>query len=173
VQSTRVSKIVIRRGEVRDLPKLTEIYNHYVVSSPATFDLEPYTLDRRRPWFEPFATRPRYKLFVAVGGDARQVQGYAASMRFRPKAAYDATVETTIYLAPECTGRGLGRELYQTLFEALEREDIHLAVGGITLPNPSSIALHEAFGFQRMGVFKEVGRKLGQYWDVAWYEKYL
>ncbi len=164
---------LIRPAAEADYAALTEIYNHYVVNSSVTFDLEPFTLEARRPWFDAFATSERYKLFVAVGADDGAVRGYAASLRFRAKAAYDSTVETTIYLAPEWTGRGLGQKLYRTLFEALRGEDIHLVLGGITLPNPSSIALHEAFGFQRMGVFKEVGRKLGQYWDVAWYEKYL
>lgn len=164
---------LIRPATESDYAAITDIYNHYVVNTSTTFDIEPYTLDRRHPWFEPFATHARYKLFVGVSADSGQVQGYAASLRFRPKAAYDSTVETTIYLAPECTGQGLGRELYRTLLEALEGEDIHLVLGGITLPNPSSIALHEAFDFKRMGVFREVGRKQGQYWDVAWYEKHL
>ena len=164
---------LIRPAAEADYAGLTEIYNHYVVNSSITFDLEPFSVEARRPWFDEFATSDRYKLFAAVGADDGAVRGYAASMRFRGKAAYDSTVETTIYLAPEWTGKGLGHQLYQTLFEALEGEDIHLLLGGITLPNPSSIALHEAFGFKRMGVFKEVGRKLGQYWDVAWYEKHL
>ncbi len=164
---------LIRLATEPDYAAITEIYNHYVVHTPTTFDIEPFTLERRRPWFEPFAASSRYKLFVALSSDGSQVQGYAASLRFRPKAAYDATVETTIDLAPECTGRGIGRELYQALLEALEGEDIHLVLGGITLPNPTSIALHEAFGFKRMGIFREVGRKQGQYWDVAWYEKHL
>ena len=162
----------IRPVRESDHPGICEIYNHYVVTSPATFDLEPYTLEERRPWFDAFETSSRYKLFVAVGADD-EVRGYAGSLRFRPKAAYETTIETTVYLAPEWTGKGLGRELLQALLAALEGEDIHQALAGISLPNPSSIALFEAFGFDRMGVFREVGRKLGRYWDVAWYEKFF
>ena len=168
-----MSDSLIRLAAEADCAAITEIYNHYVVSSPATFDLEPYTLAERRPWFDAFAKSERYKLFVAVGADDGAVRGYAASLRFRPKAAYDTTIETTLYLAPEWTGQGLGLRLYQSLFDALVGEDIHLALAGISLPNPNSIVMHERFGFQRTGVFREVGRKFGQYWDVAWYEKPL
>ncbi len=168
-----MSESLIRPACQADHAGITEIYNHYVVNSPTTFDIEPYTLERRRPWFEAFESSSRYQLFVAVGADDGAVRGYAASLRFRVKAAYDSTIETTIYLAPEWSGKGLGRQLYEALFAALADEDIHLVLAGITLPNPVSIALHEAFGFQKMGTFREVGRKLGRYWDVGWYEKFL
>ena len=168
-----MSDCLIRPARKADHTGINEIYNHYVVSSPATFDIEPYTLEERRPWFDAFERSSRYKLFVAVGADDGAVRGYAASLRFRAKAAYDTTIETTIYLAPECSGKGLGRQLYGTLFAALAGEDIHLVLAGISLPNPHSIALHEAFGFERIGTFREVGHKFGRYWDVAWYEKLL
>jgi phosphinothricin acetyltransferase len=168
-----MSDCLIRPARKADHTGINEIYNHYVVSSPATFDIEPYTLEERRPWFNAFERSSRYKLFVAVGADDGAVRGYAASLRFRAKAAYDPSIETTIYLAPDAAGQGLGRRLYQALFDALEGEDIHRALAGISLPNPGSIALHESLGFERLGVFKEVGRKHGRYWDVAWYEKAL
>ena len=170
-----MSDALIRPASEADYPAITEIYNHYIVNSPATFDLEPYTLEARRPWFDAFATSDRYKLFVAAGAGADDgtVRGYAGSMRFRTKAAYDPTIETTLYLAPEAAGQGLGRRLYAALFEALEGEDVHLVLAGITLPNPASIALHESCGFERMGVFRDVGRKFGRYWDVAWHQKLM
>ncbi|MEK7794524.1 MAG: N-acetyltransferase family protein, partial [Candidatus Hydrogenedentota bacterium] len=101
------------------------------------------------------------------------VTGYAYTSQFRSKAAYDTTVEMTIYLAPEAVGRGIGSVLYATLFDALRDEDVHLAVAGITLPNEASIALHKKFGFEDVGVYHEVGRKFGKYWDVVWMEKRL
>jgi phosphinothricin acetyltransferase len=67
----------------------------------------------------------------------------------------------------------VGSALYGELFKILEGEDVHRAYAGITLPNPASVALHRRFGFREIGVFREVGRKLGCYWDVAWYEKPL
>ena len=167
-----MTECVIRPARESDYPGITDLYSHYVETSAVTFDLEPITHEARRPWFEAFDRSGRYQLFVAVGAEDREVLGYAASLRFRAKAAYDSTIETTIYLAPESTGQGLGRRLYQALFDALAAEDVHLVLAGVTLPNESSVALHESFGFKRMGVFREVGRKFGQYWDVAWHEKY-
>ncbi len=99
--------------------------------------------------------------------------GYADSHQFREKRAYDTTVETAVYCAPEATGRGIGRRLYAALFDALRDEDLRLALAAITLPNAASVALHERFGFTPSGVLHEVGRKFERYWDVAWYEKRL
>ena len=82
-------------------------------------------------------------------------------------------METSVYLAPGATGKGTGGTLYAELFKAIEGEDVHRAYAGIALPNPASIALHEKFGFKRVALFTEHGRKFGRYWDVAWYEKPL
>jgi phosphinothricin acetyltransferase len=94
-------------------------------------------------------------------------------MRFRPKAAYDTTVETTIYSSQESVGKGVGRKLYAGLFESLAGENVHRIVGGYTLPNAASAKLHEMFGFKSVGIFTEVGYKFGKYWDVAWMERPL
>jgi len=99
------------------------------------------------------------------------VAGYASSSRYRIKPAYETSIETSIYLAPEATGKGIGTKLYAALFDALRGEDVHRAYAGISLPNPASIALYEKFGFKRAGLYTEQGRKFGRYWDVAWYEK--
>ena len=163
--------IQIRAASKADVPRLTEIYNHYVVNTPVTFDLETYTVERRMTWFEQFSTTGRYRLLVAE--EQGRVVGYAGTTRFRPKPAYDTTVETTIYCAPESVGQGLGGRLYSALFEAISDEDIHRIVGGYTLPNRGSEALHERFGFVTVGIFRENGRKFGRYWDVAWAERPL
>jgi len=163
-----MAEIRIRPAERADLARLTEIYNYYVVNTPVTFDVEPYTVERRETWFEQFGMG-RYRLLVAEG-DAGVV-GYAGTMRWRPKAAYDTTVETTIYCASEAVGKGIGSRLYAALFEALRGEDIHRFVAGYTLPNPATAALHERLGFKVVGVFSEVGRKFGKYWDVCWTER--
>jgi len=164
-----MSEVQVRFAEPRDLPRLTEIYNYYVVNTPVTFDVEPYTVERRESWFAQFATTGRYRLLVAAsGGD---VMGYAGTTRFRPKAAYETTVETTIYCAPDAVGKGIGKSLYAALFEALRGEDIHRFVAGYALPNPATAAIHERFGFKIVGVFRENGRKFGKYWDVCWVER--
>jgi len=164
-------RTVIRTAEERDLPRITDIYNHYVETTAITFDIGRYDVEARRPWFSQFGTEGRYRLFVAeLSGD---VSGYAGTTPFRPRRAYETTVEVSIYCAPDATGRGLGKELLARLLKSLEGEDLRCAVAGITLPNEASIALHERFGFQLTGVLHEVGRKLGRYWDVAYYEKML
>jgi len=162
----------IRPAVLDDLPRLTEIYNHYIVNTPTTFDVEPYTVERRRDeWFAHYGERGRHRLLVADRDGV--VAGYTSSSRFATKQAYETTVEMTIICAPGETGRGIGTALYRAIFAALAGEDVHLAVAGVTLPNAASCALHEHFGFERAAVFHEVGRKLGRYWDVAWYERRL
>ena len=161
----------IRRGEPADLRALTEIYNHYVERTAVTFDCVPFAIAEREPWFAGFAERGRHQIFVLCEDEA--VVAYACSHRFRPKAAYDTSVETSVYCHPDAQGRGYGRQLYEALFDALAGEDVHRIYAGVTLPNPGSVALHERLGFERVAVFNEVGRKLDRYWDVLWLEKRL
>jgi phosphinothricin acetyltransferase len=161
----------IRPAAKSDLPRLTEIYNHYVINTAVTFDIEPYTIERRAAWFEQFGSSGRYRLLIAE--DDSGILGYAGTTRFRPKAAYETTVETTIYCAPGAVQKGVGSILYGALLEALAGEDIRRIVAGYVLPNPASEALHARFGFKLVGVFRENGRKLGRYWDVAWVERPL
>lgn len=162
----------VRSAVAADLPALTDIYNHYIVNTTITFDLVPFTPDERRVWFDAHAPAGRHRLLVAADADGTIV-GYATSSRWRPKAAYDTTVESSVYCRADATGRGIGSLLYGALFEALATEDVHRVVAGISLPNPASIALHKRFGFQDVGVFTQVGRKFGNYRDVAWFERPL
>ncbi len=148
-----------------------EIYNYYVINTPITFDLEPLTIEERTPWFEEHSDRGRYRLLVAVEND--NLLGYATSGRFRVKRAYDTSVDSSIYCAPEATGRGIGSKLYAALFDAIAGEDINRIIAGITLPNDASMALHRRFGFQVVGTFSEVGRKFDRYWDVLQLERPL
>ena len=164
-----MSDLSIRMATSSDLPRLQEIYNHYVVHTAITFDLEPVTLENRRAWFSQFAPLGRYRLWVAECD--RRVQGYASSHSFRPRRAYETTVEPSVYCAPDGCGRGIGRALYTALFAGLADEDIHAYVAGITLPNEASVRLHARFGFTPVGIMHSVGRKFGTYWDVGWYEK--
>jgi phosphinothricin acetyltransferase len=162
---------LIRDPLPSDLEPLIALYNHYIRETAVTFDLNPFTVDERRPWFEKFALSGRYRLLVAeLEG---KVVGYASSSKFREKQAYDTTVETSVYLSPAATGKGIGRQLYAALFAALEGEGVHRALGGITLPNEASVALHTAFGFKPVGIMTECGYKFSQYHDVVWYEKGL
>jgi len=165
------ASVMVRPGEEGDLAGLTELYNYYILNTPITFDLEPYTVETRRPWFETFRKTGPHRILVATRDE--KVLGYVSSGGFRSKRAYDTTIETSIYLAPEATGQGIGSQLYAALFDALKKEDLHRALAGATLPNDASIRLHERFGFKSVCTFSEVGRKFGKYWDVCWMEKTL
>ena len=99
--------------------------------------------------------------------------GFASAAPLRPKQAYETSVECSIYLHQDISGRGFGSRLYQTLFTALETQDVHRCYGIITLPNDASVALHRSFGFVQVSHLSEVGRKFDQYWDTLWMEKSL
>ena len=164
-------KVNVRPATQEDLGQLNDIYNRYVVETHFTFDIEPMTIEARREWFAHYDSTGRYRVLVGVS-DATVI-GYASSSRWRPKPAYETSVETSIYLAPDAVGRGIGTKLYEELFKQLQREDLHRAYAGIALPNQASIALHERVGFKRVAHFTEQGRKFDRYWDVGWYEKPL
>ena len=164
-------QLTVRACTDADLEQVNDIYNHYVATSPATFDLEPITIEQRREWFSHYANTGRHRALVATDGE--RVVGWATSSPVRPRRAYETSIETTVYCAPDATGRGVGTALYAALFDALAGEDIHRAYAGITQPNDASVALHQRFGFRRVALYSEQGRKFGRYWDVAWFEKPL
>lgn len=167
-----MSTPLVRDAVAADVLRLTEIYNYYIVNTAITFDIEPFTVEQRMEWFSHYGLSGPYRLLVAEQDGL--VLGSAWSSPYRPKRAYETTVETSVYCAPEATGQGLGRLLYGALFEALAGEkQLHRAIGAITEPNEASVALHERFGFQRIAVFTEIGRKFDRYWDVAFFEKEL
>ena len=164
--------IEIRNFCAQDIQDITQLYNQFILKTPTTFDLEPYTIEQRRDrWLQHYAQTGRHRLLVAQHNG--QVIGYASSSPFNAKAAYQTSVETSVYIDPEFHGKGIGSSLYTGLFTALSNEDVHRAYAGITIPNKSSIAIHQKFGFEQVGILREVGRKFDQYWDVAWYEKKL
>src|SRR5271166_6767590 len=166
-----MADVKIRPAVRDDLPRLTEIYNYYIVNTAITFDLEPFAVEDRRRWFDEHAGTRRHRMFVAE--DAGRVAGYAYAGSFHDRAAYDTSVATSIYCAHDAKGRGIGTMLYRALFDALKNEDINRLFAGITIPNEASIALHRKFGFTEVGVFSQCGRKFDRYWDVVWMERPL
>ncbi len=105
--------------------------------------------------------------------DAEAVVGFAYSTGFRPRPAYARTRETSIYLAPEAVGRGLGRLTYSHLLSLLREDRMHCAVAVVAEPNPASIALHESLGYELIGTVREVGRKFDHWIDTRWYQLLL
>jgi phosphinothricin acetyltransferase len=164
-----MSDLLVRPAVLGDVPAMMAIYNHYVETSHATFDIAPVSLDNRRAWFGHFGERGPFRLLVAER--AGQVVGYAGSGQFREKPAYVTSVEMTVYVHPEARGLGVGARMYERLFKVLAGEPIHRAYAGVTLPNPASLALHRRFGFRDIGIYDEVGFKLGQFWSVQWLER--
>ncbi len=160
--------LIIRAAEHRDLTALTALYNHYVEHTVITFDLEPWTVQRRVEWFSHYAETGPHRLLVGER-DGRLV-GYASSSTFRPKAAYGRSVETSVYLDHAQVGRGDGTRLYTALLDELATEEVHRAYAGVALPNDASIRLHRRLGFIPVGTFREVGFKFGRYVDVEWFE---
>ena len=166
-----MSQINFRHAQTDDLEALTQIYNHYVRHSIATFDTLPFHADARRSWLIHHAVGSPHQLWVAE--QRGSLLGYASSSQFRPKPAYDTSIETSVYLHPDHLGKGLGIRLYTHLFSQLKPFDLHRAYAGIAHPNPASVALHQSIGFAHTGTFSEAGYKFGGYHDVHWYEKDL
>lgn len=164
------SRPLIRTVTPDDLEAVNDIYNHYVRTSHATFDLEPMTLERRRAWLTEHDPH-RHPVLVAVRDE--RIVGYASAGRFRARTGYATTVETSVYVAHAAGGTGVGTSLYAALFDVLEGRGLHRAVAGIALPNDASIALHVRAGFRQVAHFTEQGRKFERYWDVAWFERAL
>lgn len=108
-----------------------------------------------------------------VAQDGERVAGFAYASRHHERAAYRWAANVSVYVARTHWRRGVGRDLYAALFDALERQGLRIACAGITLPNPASVGLHRAMGFTEVGVYRRIGFKLGSWHDVAWWQKEL
>ncbi|GHB22387.1 GNAT family N-acetyltransferase [Salinicola rhizosphaerae] len=160
-------------ADARHLPAIVNILNHYILNSYARFETMPLSVEGRREWFSQFLddSTPACMLIAQEGND---VLGFAGAQRYREGEAFRQTLETTIYLAPAYgEKRGLGSQLYGELFERLSGQDLHRALAGIALPNAASVALHEKFGFERVGVFDQYACKNGRYISTVWMQKPL
>jgi len=167
-----MTDLIIRPALLTDLPGIVEINNHYIVNTHITFDVQPFTPQQREGWFREHSEGGRYRFFVAEK-HGTGVLGFVTTGRYRTKAAYETTVEVSIACDPKAAGQGLGTQLYRALFESIAGEDINRIVAGIAQPNAASNALHEKFGFTKIGTFTSVGRKFDKYWDVIWMERPL
>jgi phosphinothricin acetyltransferase len=165
--------ITIRYASSEDAEAVTHLYNYYIKHSVATFDLEPRSIEDRLAWIGEHTPGSSHTLLVAIDEDTSALAGYAATSAFRPKAAYDTSAETSIYIDHEYTGRGIGRELYRRLFELLETTDLHRLYACLVVPNEASFRLHAEFGFTLVGTFTEAGYKHGAFHDIHWLEKRL
>lgn len=158
---------MIRPARERDCSSLARIYNHYIANTVVTFEEE--ALDA-----------PEFELRLAETADAElpwlvaevegEIAGYAYASKWKGRCAYRFSVEVTVYLSPDHTGQGLGSDLYTALFAVLRKKSFHVVIGGISLPNPASVALHEKFGMKKAAHFEEVGHKFGRWIDVGYWQ---
>ena len=158
---------MIRSVKQSDADVIVEIYNHYVANTVVTFedkavssaemrDRITETLSADLPWF--------------VAEQAGSVIGYAFASKWKGRCAYRFAVEVTVYLSPSSVAKGVGSALYEVLLTHLRGNSIHVAMGGIALPNPASIALHEKFGMKKVAHFEEVGFKFNKWVDVGYWQ---
>jgi len=162
-----MTKLTVREVQASDIPTLTQIYNHYIAETIITFDTQAFSYDDMAARIAEVQAQG-YPFLVLQ--HQQEPVGYAYATRWKARHAYRFAVETTVYLAPEQTGQGLGRTLYTALFERLQPLKVHTILSCLTLPNPASVALHEALGMQQVAHFKEVGYKLGQWLDVGYWQ---
>lgn len=159
--------LTMRPARAHDAARLCAIYNPYVAATTITFEEAAVTAaemaarmrdvdDAGLPWL------------VASLDD--EVIGYAYAARWRARPAYRYAVESTIYLCQSGQGHGVGGALYRALIDALRERGLHTVIAGIAQPNLHSVALHERLGFRKVAHFAEVGFKLGQWIDVAYWQ---
>jgi phosphinothricin acetyltransferase len=159
--------LTIRPAKTDDLPAITDIYNEAILTTDATFDTEPKTIESQKEWFERHDSR--HPILVTESNE--QVIGWASLSRWSDRRSYSDTAEISVYIKYEHRGRGIGRRLIERIIQAGKEAGLHTIISRITAGNDESIHLHEEFGFQHIGVMKEVGKKSGKLLDVVLMQK--
>jgi L-amino acid N-acyltransferase YncA len=160
--------MLIRHADpTADAATCAAIYAPFVDGSGVSFEEVAPTADELRLRIESYSERHPW---LVAQDDEGSAIGFAYAGGHRARAAYRWTVEVSVYIHSEQRRRGVGRRLYETLLPLLARQGVTLAVAGITLPNDASVALHEAVGFQPVGVYRSVGFKAGAWRDVSWWQ---
>ncbi len=160
------SPAIIRLATERDAEQIAAIYAPNVTDTIISFEFEPPTAHEMRRRIE--ATLERYPWLVCERHDGR-VLGYAYAGAHGFRAAYQWSVDVSVYVHADARRRGVGWALYASLFAALKLQGFYNAYAGATLPNPASVGLHESVGFRRVGVYRGVGYKMGAWHDVVWW----
>ncbi|HEY0194491.1 MAG TPA: GNAT family N-acetyltransferase [Kofleriaceae bacterium] len=164
-----MAELVVRAVRAQDFAALAAITNHYIATSSIHFGYAPVTDGELQAQWQ--AAGARYPwLAAALDGE---VVGYAKAGVWRDRTAYQWTTEVGLYVADALRGRGLGRALYAALLDDVQRRGFRSVIAGITLPNPASVRLHEAFGFRHVGIFEDAGWKQGAWHAVGFWQKQL
>ena len=160
---------MLRQCTPYDAAQICEIYNHYVRETVITFEEVPVSEAEMAKRIGDITQRLPWLVWEADGA----IVGYAYAGPWKARAAYRNSVESSIYLAPQATGRGLGPRLYTALIADLRQRGLHCVIGGAALPNPASVSLHEKLGFEKVAEFRQVGFKFGRWVDVAYWQLML
>jgi L-amino acid N-acyltransferase YncA len=160
---------MIRNVKPEDVSAITDIYNHYVRESTATFETEPVTEEEMRNRVLSISAHFPY----LVDEENGVITGYCYAHPWKARAAYQYTLETTVYLAPEFIGKGIGRLLMERLIEESRSSGFRALIACITAENESSCSFHERLGFEKVSHFVKVGEKFGRRLDVVDYELLL
>lgn len=156
----------IRLIEPNDVPLALEIYRPYVLHTAITFEYEVPTIVEFTEKMETITAEYPWLVCFHHG----KMVGYAYAAKFRTRAAYQWSPESTIYMATDFQGRGVGRVLYETLFEVLRLQGYYNVYAGLLIPNEKSERLHKSTGFKEVGVYEKVGYKLGKWHDTKWFQ---
>ncbi len=162
--------IPVRPATESDVPAILEIYNYEVRHGTATFDIEPKTLQERLLWFRE-TQRPPHCVIVADDGAA--VVGWGCLHPFHTRAAYRFTTEDSVYIHHERRGEGIGKLILAHLIEQARLGGFHTVMAGMSEGNEASVRLHKRFGFEVIGVQREVGYKFERWIDVTWMQRML
>lgn len=149
-----------------DAVEVCRIYNHYVLHSIITFEAVPVTAEEMARRIDEVSAKQPWLVWEQDG----EIAGYAYATSWKPRFAYRYSVESSVYLAPDKTGQGIGFQLYSELIRLLKLNNVHNIIGGIALPNESSVKVHERCGFKKIGHFSEVGFKFDKWIDVGYWE---
>ncbi len=158
---------MIRQAVATDAEAVACIYNHYIRETIITFVEQPVSPSEMA---ERIAQTAAASLPWLVAEQSDTIVGYAYASKWKERSAYRFSAETTIYLVPGCFGKGIGTSLYQALLKQLKDLGLHVAIGGVALPNAASVALHEKLGFRKVAHFGEVGFKFDKWIDVAYWQ---
>ena len=159
----------IRKATLDDISDILGIYAPYIIDTCISFETEV-------PTVEEFTTRienimKNYPYLVCEADN--KIVGYAYASKHRERAAYKYSADVSVYVASEYQRQGVGKTLYSKLFELLREQGIYTIYAGVSLPNDKSVGLHKSLGFKDVGIYRNVGYKLGKWIDVLWLEKTL
>lgn len=157
----------VRLATAADAEAVHAIYAPVVAQTPVSFEVEPPTVDEMRRRIE--TTLPMFPWLVGEDAQGR-VNGYVYAGRHQQRAAYQWSVDVTVYIRADARRQGVGRRLYGVLLPLLRELGYCQAYAGITQPNAGSVGLHEAMGFTRVGLFEAAGFKHGRWHDVGYWQ---